>query len=53
MQEGAFTFLTKPVDISSLRAQVERALDWKLLKEENRELKVAPVRVFAHPRRQL
>ncbi len=39
MQEGAFTFLTKPVDISSLRAQVERALDWKLLKEENRELK--------------
>ncbi len=39
MQQGAFTFLTKPVDITSLHAQAERALAWKRLKEENRELK--------------
>ena len=40
MQEGAFTFLSKPVDLTALRAQIDRALDWKMLKEENRELKV-------------
>lgn len=53
MREGAFTFITKPVDLKSLLAQIERALERKMLLEENLQLKVrlgdSPVsRMIAH-----
>jgi DNA-binding NtrC family response regulator len=39
MQNGAYNFITKPVDLVSLKIQIERALEHKLLKEEVIELK--------------
>ncbi|MBZ0264995.1 sigma-54 dependent transcriptional regulator [bacterium] len=40
MQDGAYTYLTKPIDLASLKLQIERALERKILLEENRELKI-------------
>jgi DNA-binding NtrC family response regulator len=39
MAAGAYTFVPKPVDLSALALHVERALERKLLAEENRELR--------------
>jgi len=39
MRRGAFTFLVKPVDLLALRAQLERALELRRLREEVRELR--------------
>ena len=39
MAAGAYTFVQKPVDLSTLALHVERALERKLLAEENRELR--------------
>jgi DNA-binding NtrC family response regulator len=39
MQKGAFTFVTKPIDLASLSLHIERALERKQLYEENQELK--------------
>jgi len=39
MQNGAFTFISKPIDLDALSAHIERALERKWLVEENRELR--------------
>ncbi|MFH0883696.1 MAG: sigma-54 dependent transcriptional regulator [bacterium] len=39
MAAGAYTFVQKPVDLNALELHVERALERKLLAEENRELR--------------
>jgi DNA-binding NtrC family response regulator len=39
MQEGAFTFIAKPVDLAALFLLLERAMEMRLLKEEVRELR--------------
>jgi len=39
MAEGAWTYVQKPVDLSALAIHIERALERKLLAEENRELR--------------
>lgn len=39
MQKGAFTFVSKPVDLASLEMHIQRALERKILQEENRELR--------------
>jgi DNA-binding NtrC family response regulator len=40
MQEGAFTFVTKPVELPSLFLHVERALELRGLREEVRDLRL-------------
>jgi DNA-binding NtrC family response regulator len=40
MQVGAFNFITKPIDLSSLKVLVERALEYKLLREEVQDLRL-------------
>jgi DNA-binding NtrC family response regulator len=40
MQQGAFTFVTKPVDLPSLFLHVERALELRGLREEVRDLRL-------------
>jgi DNA-binding NtrC family response regulator len=39
MQKGAFTFVTKPVDLGSLAIHIERAMERKLLHFEKERLK--------------
>lgn len=39
LQKGAFTYLTKPVNLNELRAQVAKALEVQELKRENIELR--------------
>ncbi len=39
MQKGAYTFISKPVNLESLALNVERALEHKTLAMENRELR--------------
>ena len=39
MKEGAFDYITKPVDIEELKILLSRALDFELLQQENRLLK--------------
>jgi len=39
MLKGAFTFVTKPIDLASMSLHIERALERKQLYEENQELK--------------
>jgi DNA-binding NtrC family response regulator len=40
LQSGAFNYLTKPINLSELRAQVERAMEKRRLELENQELRV-------------
>ncbi len=39
MEKGAFTFISKPLNLETLVAHVDRALERKVLFEENRELR--------------
>lgn len=39
LQKGAFTYLTKPVNLNELRAQVSKAMEVQQLKRENLELR--------------
>jgi len=39
MKQGAFDYVTKPVDSDALSLTVKRALDYKTLEQENRNLK--------------
>ncbi len=39
LQKGAFTYLTKPVNLNELRAQVGKAMEVMGLQKENRELR--------------
>ncbi len=39
LKNGAYDYLTKPLDFDELRIAMERAMDHKLLREENRLLK--------------
>ena len=39
LQSGAFNYLTKPINLSELRVQVDRAMEKRRLEAENRELK--------------
>jgi len=39
LQKGAFTYLTKPVNLNELRAQVAKAMEVMALRKENRELR--------------
>jgi two-component system response regulator HydG len=39
MKQGAFDYVTKPVDSDALSLTVKRALDFKTLEKENRDLK--------------
>ena len=39
MKQGALDYVTKPVDIESLKLTVAKALDFEALREENQELK--------------
>lgn len=39
LQKGAFTYLTKPVNLNELRAQVAKAMEVVELRKENRELR--------------
>ena len=39
MKVGAFTYITKPVDLDELSLHLERALEHRMLQAENRELK--------------
>lgn len=39
LQKGAFTYLTKPVNLNELRAQVAKAMEVQALKRENLELR--------------
>ncbi|KPL08152.1 hypothetical protein AMJ85_08710 [candidate division BRC1 bacterium SM23_51] len=40
LQSGAFNYLTKPINLSELRVQVERAMEKRRLEVENEELRV-------------
>lgn len=39
LQQGAFTYLTKPVNLNELRAQVGKAMEVVALRKENQELR--------------
>ncbi len=41
MHNGAYTYVTKPIDLSSLQLHLEKALEHKLLLSENRQLKAS------------
>jgi two-component system, NtrC family, response regulator HydG len=46
LKKGAYDYLTKPLDFDELRLSMERAMDHRLLKEENRLLKESLGRQF-------
>ena len=41
MKKGAYDYLTKPLDFDELRLHLQRALDHRQLREENRQLRAA------------
>ena len=46
MQNGAFNYLTKPIQLPELRVQVERAMEQRRLEAENEELRAQLDRKF-------